>query len=62
MIQQGPDVVLEVPDDAVVGVEGVLAVLVLHVTHAVTLHPLQLGHASPAKEVMDTTVEIIPIV
>ena len=30
MVQQGPDIVLEVPDDADVGVEGVLSVLVLH--------------------------------
>ena len=31
MVQQGPDIVLEVPDDTDVGVEGVLGVLVLHV-------------------------------
>ena len=30
MVQQGPDIVLEVPDDAAVGVEGVLGMLVLH--------------------------------
>ena len=62
MIEQGPHIVLEVPDDADVSVEGVLGVLVLHVTHAVVLYPLQLGLTSPAKEVMDTTVEIVPIV
>ena len=31
MVQQGPDIVLEVPDDTDVGVEGVLGVLVLHI-------------------------------
>ena len=31
MVQQVPDIVLEVPDDTDVGVEGVLGVLVLHV-------------------------------
>ena len=30
MVQQVPDIVLEVPNDADVGVEGVLSVLVLH--------------------------------
>ena len=62
MIEKDHHIVLEVPDDADVSVEGVLGVLVLHVTHAVVLYPLQLGLTSPAKEVMDTTVEIVPIV
>ena len=31
MVQQGPDIVLEVPDDTDVGIEGVLGVLVLYV-------------------------------
>ena len=30
MVQQGPNIVLKVPNDTAVGVEGVLGVLVLH--------------------------------
>ena len=62
MIQQIPDIVLEVTDDADVCVEGVLVVLVLQVADTVVLHSLQLGLAPPAKEVMNTTMVIIPVV
>ena len=62
MIQKVSDIVLEVPNNAGVSKEGVLDMLVLNVTHTVVLHPLQLGLAPPAQEVMDTTMVIIPIV
>ena len=62
MIQKVPDIVLEVPNDAGVSKESVLDMLILNVTHTVIFHPLQLGLAPPAQEVMDTTMVIIPIV
>lgn len=40
MIKKFTNIVLKVPNDADVIVEGVLGVLVLHVAHTVALHPL----------------------